>query len=295
MQLLGLIGITGEPADPTLSFPELGDTDPDLLSGTVQPMTLRNMIILLIKALPKAEIEALRSILEVAVHPDYAIEGDKDLAPEKEAQTSLAQLASVRLDSYPDSPLYYIHLDASQRRILEDVETYIRTMKKRRNILERRTHTLDFPNYSEVWDMRGGLEGWCYHLEAEQSFGIVADKLKRPKSTIANAYRSAFKRITGQDFSSEMWLRVMGPVKLAALTNNPAENLAARYRRLISSSGRSPYLRQATSKPAEHGMVGLVESQSAIKENRQASILNWIYLRFSKAAVVIRKLLKSWM
>ena len=52
MYMLGMIGVTGEPPDPTCSFEDLGDLDPAFLSGSIQPMTIRNMISILIAAYP---------------------------------------------------------------------------------------------------------------------------------------------------------------------------------------------------------------------------------------------------
>jgi hypothetical protein len=35
-----------------------------------------------------------------------------------------------------------------------------------------------------------------------------------PLSTVANRYRSAFRLIMGQDYTPDLWVRLMGPVKL---------------------------------------------------------------------------------
>jgi hypothetical protein len=223
-QLLGMIGVTGEPVDPALTFEELGEVEPTLLSGTVQPMTLHSIITLLIAALPPAEMQVVRAVLDVAANPEYAVEGDETLVHQKlKAQSFLAQLVSARLDSYPDAPLYYIHLEASQRRIREDVEQFVRVMKKRRQIPERRSHIGEFEDCLTVWDLREGWNDGAYRDKAEQCFAAIAENLGRPKSSIANSYRIAFRRIIGPEFSNEMWLRVMGAMRLVmaqtALTN----------------------------------------------------------------------------
>jgi hypothetical protein len=266
MYLLGMIGVTGEPPDPAISFDDLGDLDPALLSGSIQPMTIRNMISILVAALPTAELQVLRAILDAAVHPDYAIQGDNDQTLQKRmAQGHLMRLSSAILDSYPDAPLYYIHLDASQRRIVEDVEVFIRRWKERRKIPERRTRIQDFADYLKVWDLREGWKDGTYQVEAERSFGQVAKELRQSKSTAVNAYRAAFKRIVGQDFSPELWIRVMGLLKLPALNSLPGIRLTARYRRLMSSNAPKPAPESRVErKPAEHGDVGLIERESTV-------------------------------
>ncbi len=82
MYMLGMIGVTGEPPDPTCSFEDLGDLDPAFLSGSIQPMTIRNMISILIAALPAAELQTLRTVLDLAVRPNYPVPADTDLSRE---------------------------------------------------------------------------------------------------------------------------------------------------------------------------------------------------------------------
>jgi len=273
MHLLGIIGVTGMPADPTLSFEELGDTDPSLLSGSVQPMTLRNMLTLLIRALSPKELETVRAILEVAFNPEYAIEGDEELTLQKrKAQLYLTQIASSRFDSYPDIPLYYIHLDASQRRIREDVEELVRRWKHRRQIPERRIHIQEFKNYLAVWDLREGWQDGSYRVEAEQSFPAISAKLDKPKSSVVNAYRAAFQRIIGQEFSQENWLRVMGAFRLTSDIDAAGRTVMARYRRLMNSNRPTPVPETVLQgKPVEHGQVGIIENESAVT-GEQANI-----------------------
>jgi hypothetical protein len=265
MYLLGMIGVTGEPPDPTCSFEDLGDLDPAFMSGSIQPMTIRNMISILIETLPSADLQLVRAALAVAVDPDYAIPDDIDQRLQKrKADSYLMRFSSAVFDSYPDAPLYYIHLDASQRRIVEDVEVFIRRWKEQRNIPERRTRIQEFVDYLKVWDLHEGWSEGGYKVEEEKSFGQIAKELRLPKSTVVNAYRAAFKRLVGQEFAPELWIRVMGLVKLPALNSQPASKLTGRYRRLISSNAPKPVPEsRVENEPPEHGEVGLIESESA--------------------------------
>jgi hypothetical protein len=197
MYVLGMIGVTGEPADPKDSFEQLGGLDPAFLSGSVQPMTIRNNLIMLISSLPRAELEVLRTVLEGALNPDFATPGDTDLRVQKrQAIDFLLQCSSPLLDSYPDAPLYYIHLHASQNRIVQDLEVFIRRWKEQRGIPEHRTPITKFPEYLKVWDLREGWNDGSYEMGAEKSLSEVASELKQPKSSVANSYRAAFKRRT---------------------------------------------------------------------------------------------------
>jgi hypothetical protein len=270
MYLLGLIGVTGEPEDPACAFEELGDVDPAFLSGSVQPMTIRNIICILISQLPRAELECLRAVLDVAIDPEYAVAGDSDATLQKrKASSYLMQVASQLFDSYADAPLYYIHLDSSQRRIVDDVETFIRRWKERRNIPERRTRIQEFPDYLRVWDMREGWTDGSYDMKAGRAFDDIARELHQPKSSVVNAYRAAFKRIIGQDFIKELWLRVMGLIQLPALYSRPDDKLMARYRKLLSANTRRPVPEaRLEPEPVAHGQVGLIERESAVEDDQ---------------------------
>jgi hypothetical protein len=179
-------------------------------------------------------------------------------------------MSSTALDSYPDCPLYYVHVDASQRRIIEDVEALVRQWKERRNIPERRTRITHFDDYLRIWDLREGWQDGSYEAAAERSFGQVARELGLPKSSVVNGYRAAFERIVGQRFSPELWIRVMGLVKLTWLQARPEAVLTARYRRLLSSNKPKPAPESRIERaPTERGDVGLVERETAIESEQE--------------------------
>jgi hypothetical protein len=273
MYLLNLIGVTGEPVDPRLNYDELGHADPAFLPGAVQPMTIRNMLTLIINALPGAELQVLTAVLDVATNPDYAETDDQNLLLQKrKAQNMLMQLTSARFDSYPDAPFYYIHLNAAQRRIREDVENYVRRWKQLRGIPERRTHVSGFDEYLRVWDMHEGWKNGTYEHDAENSFSSIEAVLNKPKSTVVGAYRAAFKRITGHEFSPEMWMRVFGSVGLATADGDSHPAILRRYRSFVLSNKPKP-VPEATlqHQDVEHGRVGLVEGATAV-EGGQATV-----------------------
>jgi hypothetical protein len=76
--VLSAFGVTGEPVSPATTFEELlaNDTDPAFLVGSVQPMTLRSMVAMLINALPPAERAFVGSIFTTAGDYEYAVPGD---------------------------------------------------------------------------------------------------------------------------------------------------------------------------------------------------------------------------
>jgi hypothetical protein len=269
-RMLQLIGVVGEPADPAKAFDQLSDYDPTLIRGSMQPMTLRHMVDILIAALPASELCAISHVLNVAGNSEFAIDDDTDLSRQKySARTLLMRICSQQLDSFPICPLYYIHMDASQRRIVEDVESQVRHWKARRNIPDRRPRVNEFEDYLRIWDAREGWNEGEYLVDMEQTFEQVAQRLGIPRSTAVAGYRSAFHRIVGHRFSPEIWLQVMGQVKLPQWKRDAGPKLSARYRRILTQPGPkpAPETRIQSAQP-KFGGVGLVERESAINEHQ---------------------------
>jgi hypothetical protein len=271
MRLLGLIGITGEPEDPAKAWDELGGFDPCFLSGVVQPMTFRNMVDILIAALPRLELRAIMSILTEATDTISVSEDEQaEYVQRLRAQGALNQIPSQALDSYPLSPLFYVYLEASQRRIVEDIEEHVRRWKQRRGISERRVHVGKLADYLKIWDLREGWHDGAYNVDRENTFQQIARQIKASKSTVANGYRAAFQRLTGHEFRPDLWLLLMGPQKLPQLNNTGAQLWNARYRRLKTGGVTKPAPEtRVQPRESEHGRTGLVESESATDDGQQ--------------------------
>jgi len=272
MLMLGLIGVNGEPVSPGTSFEDLGGCkiDPAFLSGAVQPMTLRAVSVMLINSLPPAERAVLGAILTTSGESEYAIVGDDAARSEQKRQAlgRLAQMSSGALDSYPDAPLFYIHLGASLRSIERDLKNVVQRWKQRQGITERRVHTKKLPKYLEVWDLREGWTGDGYDRTREQTFRMIARRLKLEVSTVASRYLSAFKMITGYEFSPDLWRRLIGPLKLSELLGDPTATLSVPVRHHLRSPVRRPVSESVVGRPTDKAHVsGIVEQGSMIPDD----------------------------
>lgn len=272
MLMLGAIGVTGEPVAPATSFEELdeGDLDPAFLSGALQPMTLRSVAQMLINALPRAERAVLGSVLRVSCDDEYAVDGDdaNGSFQKKRASLHLAQFASPSLDSYPDAPLFYIHLGASQRTIVQDVKEQVRRWKGRRGIEERRVHTAKLQSYLDIWDQREGWTGSGYRRSEEHSFPQIVKRSKEKLGTVSNRYRAAFQVITGHEFSPFLWWRLFGPIKFNRLLIDPRDYLSRPIRRFL----RPPVPRSVPESVVaptsrEERAIGLIEGTTAVEHD----------------------------
>jgi hypothetical protein len=279
--MLQAIGVSGEPISPDTGSEKLtkGDHDPTFLTGTVQPVTLRAMIVMLLAALPTREQRDVSLLLNMASDDEHRVpEDDESRTIQRElAVMELKKLTSTALDSVPDVPLLYVHLEASQRSITRDMEYQVRAWKKKRNIGTRKVHTEKMAVYLDVWDLREGWTGSGYDRSRGLSLAQVTTRLKTGAiSTTANRYRSAFKMITGHDFSPDLWWRLFGPLQFPERFVDSTAVLSAPLRRRLRSPVPRPVPESMVSprrKEDESQASGVVECGATAQDDVDLHIL----------------------
>lgn len=247
---LRAIGAAGEPPDPATDFAALEDPQfaVPYLGGALQPLTMREIAKLLLRHLPHAELWYLGGVFQVATSGEYAVEGDADRRMQRQnAVAYLDRPPSPALDSSAVAPLYYLHVEASQRAAVADLEDVMRRWKKDRNIPERRLRREKFTRYFDAWDLREGWADGRYRPAAELKLEAVAGRLHSNTSTAFRSYREAFRLITGYEFSPARWFSLVGPVKAAVrgasglwATPTPRRWIRAGVRRPVPNSVVSP-------------------------------------------------------
>lgn len=274
--ILSAIGVTGEPVSPITPFAELiEDCDPGFLGGAVQPMTLRSMVFTLLAAMPAEDRNFVGNLLLLSAMPDQ----NDGSGPSEHvdwrivASAILDQKPSAVLDSFPVAPLFYIHLGASQRVIVRDMEDQVRRWKFRRGIESSKVHTAKVAEYLKVWDLREGWTGAGYDRSRERPFDKIAKQFKKPLSTVASRYRMAFEFIVGQEYVPDVWWRVFGPMKFSRLFGNAKEVYSAKTRHNLQSPVHRPVpesvinpTSNATRKDTDRGST-VIERRSAVKHD----------------------------
>ncbi len=263
--LLSAIGVSGEPVSPDKDFDQLSDADPAFLCGCVQPISLRAMVAMLINTLPVAERVVVGAIL-TASRPEEGENPGSDEADFAQKQYALDQLRrtpSPALDCCTDAPLYYIHLEASQRSIERDLEDQVRRQKKRRGLPERRVHTAKLESYLKVWDLREGWENGAYDRTREQSLLQIGKKVRASQSTVESRYRAAFQMITGHEFSTTLWLRLWRAFKFTGSTDAANATPFVPVRRRLQTPVARPLPDSVVSPAVREHTTGIVEGKSA--------------------------------
>jgi hypothetical protein len=273
--MLQTIGIHGEPISPESDAETLreGDCDPSFLTGTVQPITMRALVVMLLSALPIHEQRVVSMVLSMASDDEHKIEGDDEnrTIQKQLAQMELLKVTSKALDSVSEVPLFFVHLGASQRSIERDMRCQIHAWKKKLSIGTCKVQAEKLSDYLAVWDLREGWTGSGYDRARVLTFKEVTERLKTGSiSTTANRYRSAFEMITGHEFLPDLWWRVFGPLQFSTAAANPAAVSSAPLRRHFRSPAPRPVPDSTVSPVAQQHQSrasGLVESGAAVTDD----------------------------
>jgi hypothetical protein len=137
-------------------------------------------------------------------------------------------------------PFWYVHVEASQRRIQKDMERLVRAWKARRESPKRRLRKKKLDEYLQVWDAREGWTGCRYDERQSLKFPVIARQRNKKVSTVFEQYREAFQLITGHPFSYELWYRLIAPFHVSQLLRKGDDYLTRPVRRRLQPNSRRP-------------------------------------------------------
>jgi hypothetical protein len=141
---------------------------------------------------------------------------------------------------FPDAPVLSINLQMPQRAISDAVERLVRKWKEDREITEHRRRDDSLNDYLAVWDLREGWLNGEYAGAREKTFQAISRELRISASTATGRYRSAFRHISGHEYMPDLWIRLMGPLKIMKTVDRSTIGL------LLRRPWRSPHPRPVT-------------------------------------------------
>ena len=148
---------------------------------------------------------------------------------------------------------------------------------------ECRDRSDKYVEYLQVWDLREGWIGGAYDRTKECKLKDIAAELKLSPSTVNNHYRNGFELIVGYPYSPELWLRMLGVLKLSALRGSELGQVS-RHRPLKSPSPRPVPESVVCPVGDESDRPGLVSSVADSADDRDVAEL----------LADIRVLIKKW-
>lgn len=237
VSILGVIGIAQSqtPFDPHLGPEALGlrDLGGAWVGGAVAPAILRTLAQMLLLALPAPQRSQLGRLLSESAEYD-----SQDTAHMAGMLRQLAGFHDAAWDSFPSAPIVSINLEMPQRAITDAIEQLVREWKLERGISEHRRRDDKLDEYLAVWDAREGWADGQYDATREKTLQTVAHESGVSIGTVTSRYRSAFRYLSGHEYSPELWIRLMGPLKLSRYCTDQAGSGLTRKRPWRSPSPR---------------------------------------------------------
>jgi hypothetical protein len=214
--MLRLIGVTGDPPPLATKFGEMDETRLARAwsQGAIAPLSFRSLALTMLHGLPPDSRQVVADLLTRA-----PCDGDAEDAHGYSLATELMRLPDPSLDQLPNAPIIGINVDAPLRTIVKAVESWVQERKTLLGISEHRRRDDKLPEYLRVWDLR---EGWTDDHDdprREKKLREIGDEVGEMVSTVVNRYRSAFKYLTGNEYTREIWFRLFGVFKTSVLTN----------------------------------------------------------------------------
>lgn len=206
-----MLGARGEPVDPAEETP----TDESSLhfnsweSGAVMPPLLMAHAVVLAHTLSPDALRLLARVFSECARTSDAEERSRAVAARlyRENHAELNQITNL--------PMVTINLRAPMTAIEEGVRMFVAQWREQHGVEGGRRRDANVQDYLDVWDLREGWTGSGYDVRRERSFKQIAVELRRPRSTVASQYASAFRLITGRDQAYEVWMRLFLVMKLS--------------------------------------------------------------------------------
>jgi hypothetical protein len=213
------LGLTGPYMDPGLDGRRMTcvpHNNPPFSNPSAHPVSLRDLAICLLLRLPK---EKRRAVGRVLTGEGWEVEGNPTEATPEELAAGLAALKRIDIgndDLTLDRPIpdvLAISPVGSEKGVMDAVRLVLQRLKTQFNIPDqRRISEAQLDEYLEVWDLREGWVDGRYDWSRTKRFQDVASATSNPLGTVKNRYRAAFRYITGQEYTPDLFAALFGPL-----------------------------------------------------------------------------------
>jgi hypothetical protein len=213
------LGCTGPYIDPSHDGRKMTcvpHNHPPFSNPSAHPVSLRDLAICLLLRLPK---EKRRAVGRILTGEGWEVEGNPTEGTLEGLAAGVAALKrfdfekdDLTLDR-PIPDLLNISPAASEKGVMDAVRSILRQLKLQLNLPDqRRLPEAQLDEYLQVWDLREGWAAGRYDWSRTMRFQDVAAATSTALGTVKNRYRAAFRYITGQNYSPDMFAALFGPL-----------------------------------------------------------------------------------
>jgi hypothetical protein len=216
--ILRSLGRTGPYIDPSVdgrNMANIPHNNPPFSNPSAHPVSPRHLVACLLR-LPRQTRKAVARILT-----GEGWETDSNqakLTPEEEMAglAALNRLGFENDDLTLDRPIpdmLAISAVGSEKGVMDAVRLQLQHLKSKLDLSEQRRLSEDqLDEYLQVWDLREGWADGRYDWSRTMRFQDIVEATLTPLGTVKNRYRAAFRYITGQDYTPELFAALFGPL-----------------------------------------------------------------------------------
>ena len=206
---LGWVGPYMDSSHDARKLPFLRHKQPPFSNPNAHPASYDYLAARLLLDLPK---ETRRQVGRILAGEGWETEGPPII---DELATGLAALQRIPdpIVSHHLADLLVISPEASEKGVMDAVRQMLPHLKSQpENAGKRRLSEAQLDEYLQVWDLREGWVNGRYDWSCTKRYREIALEINTPEGTVKNRYRAAFRYITGQDYTPELFTALFGPL-----------------------------------------------------------------------------------
>jgi hypothetical protein len=256
---LGLCGLYVHPSHDARKVSCLRSHDPPYSNPDASPASYGDLAAKLLK-LPRETRKRVASVLAGDGWDTGGQPTDDELAA---GLMALSRIPCREL-SDPLPELLSISPYASEKGVADAVREVLARLKLRGGVSgHRRLSEAQLDEYLQVWDLREGWAGDHYDWSRTKRFREIAVEIGTPVGTVKNRYRAAFRYITGQDYTPDLFAVLFGPLACH-------ESKWAGWRR--SNDDRRPQDRRRPLQTPRYREAMRIKAQSYLTNSQQRAV-----------------------
>lgn len=209
--VLAAINVSTDTVAPSTEWAEIEPRvrNPLIAPSAISRVNLRKLVVGMMGTLSREQKQLVAEIMRRSAEID-----DPGSADSYELLQDVIHGDHPNLEAHLPELMVKIRPRASDESISSAIRDIAQRFRRENDIQLSRLRVDRFDDYLKVWDLREGWNNGTYDRSNEHSLSAVAKLVSRPRQTVMDQYRSAFKLIVGQEYSRDCWEQVVGCFKL---------------------------------------------------------------------------------
>ena len=204
--ILAQIGVSSPTIPPDREWNDIapGDEWSPWTSGALGRIGLRGLASALVTTQSKDTLKSLSLLLW-----DASQLSESDITGQYRLLRRITEGDYPGFDSLLPKLIVSINPASSEAAIKSAIKTIVRDYRDESGMPSTRIRADKFDEYLRIWDLREGWNGGTYEGSKASKLEQIAVETGKNVSTIRDHYKAAFRLITGQEYSPEIYYQVL--------------------------------------------------------------------------------------